>query len=175
MQWQREIDRKEMNAQTIIRANRRGEAAFSLPEVVIALVIVATLLVALYAGFTAGFTVMKSARESLRATQILIQRAEVLRLYNWTQVRNTNSFLKPSFVEYYDPLGVAAGNYGVKYVGTVRTNAVNISGANYVKDMRSVTMTIFWTNRIGRTNVTFSRQLETYVARYGVQNYVYGP
>jgi len=156
-----------------------SEEAYSLPEVVIALVIIATLLVALYAGFSAGFAVMKAARENLRATQILVQRAEVIRLYNWTQIQQTNLYLKPSFVEYYDPMGATNGKYGVMYVGTIRTNGVNISGNTpgtvYTNNMRAVTISLFWTNRIGKTNVTFSRQLQTYVARYGMQNYIYGP
>jgi hypothetical protein len=52
---------------------------------------------------------------------------------------------------------------------------VKIGGANYTNNMRGLTITVFWTNRIGKANVTFSRQLETYIARYGIQNYVYGP
>lgn len=167
-----------MNLSLVKQSNRRRSEAYSIPEVVIALVIIATLLVALYAGFTAGFAVMKSARENLRATQILVQRAEVIRLYNWSQIQNTNLYLKPAFVEYYDPTGANNGKYGVMYVGTVRTNAVNISGNTpgtvYTNNMRAVTISLFWTNRIGKTNVTFSRQLQTYVARYGMQNYIYG-
>jgi len=156
------------------QSRRRIEEAYSLPEVVIASVIVGTMLVALYAGFTAGFTVVKAARENLRATQILVQRAEVIRLYKWSQLLDTNLYLKPSFVEYYDPLGVSNGAIGVQYVGTVRTNGIAGLPAAYANNMRAVTITLFWTNRIGKTNVTFSRSLQTYVARYGVQNYVFG-
>ena len=163
-----------MNLSRVKNSNRRSADAYGLPEVVIALVIIATLLVALYAGFSAGFAVMKSARENLRATQILVQRAEVIRLYSWSQIQNTNLYLKPNFVEYYDPLGVTSGKYGVLYVGTMRTNGVAIAGANYTNNMRGVTISVFWTNRIGKTNITFSRQLQTYVARYGAQNYIYG-
>jgi len=163
-----------MNLSRVKKSNRRGADAYGLPEVVIALVIIATLLVALYAGFSAGFAVMKSARENLRATQILVQRAEVIRLYNWTQIQNTNLYLKPNFVEYYDPLGVTNGKYGVMYVGTMRTNASNLTGTSYSNNVRAVTISLFWTNRVGKTNITFSRQLQTLVARYGMQNYVYG-
>jgi len=163
-----------MNLSLAKQSDRRNASAFTVPEVVIALVIIGTLLVALYAGFSAGFSVMKSARENLRATQILVQRAEVMRLYNWSQFLNTNNYFKPSFIEYYDPLG-GANTKGVMYVGTVRTNALTFSGPNYVNNMRAVTISVYWTNRIGKTNVTFSRQLVTHVARYGIQNYVYGP
>jgi len=153
----------------------RSQEAYSLPEVVIAAVIIGTLLLALYAGFTAGFTVMKSARESLRATQILVQRAEVIRLYSWSQqFLSTNLYMKPNFVEYYDPQGVTNGTYGVMYVGTIKTNAANVPGTSYATNMRSVLITVYWTNRIGKTDVTFSRELETVVARHGIQNYVFG-
>jgi Tfp pilus assembly protein PilV len=149
---------------------RRTEAAFNLPEVVIALVIIFTLLVALYAAFNAGFAVMKSARESLRATQILVQRAEVIRLYNWSQLRDPNKYLKPTFVEYYDPLGIADGKYGVMYVGTMKTNAVYFTGTSYATNMRAVTISVYWTNQIGKNKITMSRHLDTVQARYGIQN-----
>jgi len=167
-----------MNLSLVKQSTRRNVGAYSLPEVVIALVIIGTLLVALYAGFNAGFAVMKAARLNLRATQILVQRAEVIRLYSWSQIQNTNTYLKPNFVDYYDPSGVGNGKYGVMYVGTMRTNGVSISGNTpgkiYTNNMRAVNISIYWTNRFGKTNLTFSRQLQTYVARYGVQNYVYG-
>lgn len=162
---------RKPSRQNVVRATE----AYSLPEVVISIVIIGTLLVALYAAINAGFTVMKAARENLRATQLLIQRAEVIRLYNWTQVRDTNKYLKPFFTDYYDPLGVAAGKQGVVYSGTVRTQAFGFSGTTYAANMRSIVISVYWTNRIGKTNVTFSRELVTHVARYGVQNYVYGP
>jgi len=164
-----------MNLSLVKKTNRRSTGAFSLPEVVIAAVIIGTLLVALYASFTAGFAVMKSARENLRATQILVQRAEVIRLYNWTQIRDTSKYLKPNFVEYYDPSGATNGKVGTVYVGTVQTNSANLPGTSYANNAIAITISVFWTNRIGKTNVTFSRQLQTIVARYGVQNYVFGP
>ena len=138
-----------MILKSIIQSKQRSGRAYSLPEVLIAVVIIGTLMVALYASFSAGFAVTKSAREGLRATQILVQRAEVIRLYKWSQLIDTNKYLKPLFTEYYDPLGAASGKYGVLYSGSVRTGAVGIAGTTYANNMRAITISVYWTNRIG--------------------------
>ena len=42
--------------------------------------------------------------------------------------------------------------------------------------MRAITVTLYWTNyskKPNQTQVVRSRQMQTYVARYGMQNYLY--
>jgi len=41
--------------------------------------------------------------------------------------------------------------------------------------MRTATVTIYWTNYPAGTNtpIVHSRQFQTYVARYGMQNYIF--
>ena len=83
----------------ILRTSKhKGESAHSLPEAIIAALVVGTMLVSLYAGFSSGFTIVQSAREELRATQIILARMESIRLYTWSQLHDTNNFLKPTFV-----------------------------------------------------------------------------
>ena len=43
----------------------------------------------LYGAFTAGFFVIQSTRENLRATQIMVQKMEAIRLLTWSQVGDT--------------------------------------------------------------------------------------
>src|SRR3989442_9141532 len=83
---------------------RRGQCAYTFAEVLVAILIVGIMAVSLFACFASGFSLVQSAREDLRATQIMLQRIEAIRLLTWSQVLDTNSYLKPTFVDYYDPL-----------------------------------------------------------------------
>ena len=99
------------------RRNAQSTAAFALLEVVIAAFALGVVLLALFASLSSGFSIIQSARENLRATQILVQRTEAIRLYNWTQILDTN-YLKPTFIEYYDPQS-SSNSVGTRYTGFV--------------------------------------------------------
>jgi len=149
--------------------SRRVQAAHSLPEAVIAVLILGTMLVSLYAGFTSGFAVVQLARENLRATQIMLQRMESVRLYTWSQLQD-----QPTFVEYFDPFGQTNQGRGVVYSGSViLSQPVNLPAA-YSSDVRAVTVSLYWTNYNGDTKIVRGRQLQTLVARHGIQNYNLG-
>jgi type II secretory pathway pseudopilin PulG len=144
---------------------RRGQAAFSVTEAAVGMGVLGICISALFSGFTTGFFTMRMARENLRATQILLQKTETLRLYSWDQI-NSPSFVPTTFTERYDPN--APGSEGLTYYGTVRVAPCPIS-SSYSNDLRQVTITLNWkTGGISR-NRTFS----TFVARNGLQNYVY--
>ena len=157
---------------TRFRRQRTDQRAYTVVETLVAVVILAIMLVSLYGGFTSGFAVVQVARENLRATQIMVQRIETLRLYNWEQVRNTSNFLKPAFTNWYDPSDTSKGTV---YVGFVTTNAPAVGLAAYTNNMRAVTVTVYWTNHIHGNNTPLvrTRQMQTYVARYGMQSYLY--
>ena len=140
----------------------------------IAVLIVGTLVMALYAGFSQGFSVIQSARENLRATQIMVQRMETIRLYTWSQVLDTNNYLKPTFVEFYDPLGRTNNTAGTRYFGTISSQVPSDLPVAYRTNMRTITVQMSWTNYTRGRAIPFSRQMETRVARNGMQNYVYG-
>ena len=67
-------------------------AAYSLVEVIVAVLVLALMLISLYGGFSSGFAVVKLARENLRATQIMMQKMETIRLLKWSQFLDTNNF-----------------------------------------------------------------------------------
>ena len=150
------------------RRLRRKLAAFSLTEVTVGMGIIGTSMMALFSGFTSGFFTMQMARENLRATQILLEKTETIRLYSWDQVVNTPGFIPKEFETPYDPNST---NSGVIYKGTVDIALVppgNMVTA-YTDEMRMVTVSINWkTGFIDR-----SRTFTTYIARNGLQNYVY--
>jgi prepilin-type N-terminal cleavage/methylation domain-containing protein len=141
--------------------------AFTLIETLVAMAVVGIMVGALYTAITLGFSSVRTARENLRATQILIEKVEVIRLLSWTQV--TNNILPATFVAYYDPIGATNGKgRGATYNGTIEVKQFP-TAKNYQPDMKEVTVTVDWTT--GR--VKHSRKLKTQVALYGIQNYVY--
>jgi type II secretory pathway pseudopilin PulG len=153
------------------RIRRKLIAAFSLVEVSVAMGIIGTTTVALFSGFTTGFFTMQMARENLRATQIMIERTETLRLYSWDQI-TLPGFIQPTFTEKYDPNATTEAQ-GLTYSGTVQIEDVPITTipitTPYRDDMRMVTVSLNWkTGEINR-----NRSFTTYIARNGLQNYIY--
>jgi type II secretory pathway pseudopilin PulG len=125
-------------------------------------------IVSLYAGFTSGFAVVRVARENLRATQVLSERMELIRLVKWDNV--TPGFIPTSFTAPFsvsDPNSSAPSDF--TYQGTVTiTNPPDMS-ESYATNLRMIQIDLTWTS--GR--MTRKRQMTTYVSRYGMQNYIY--
>ena len=145
--------------------------AYTVVEVLVSVCVLGIMLVSLYGGFSAGFAVVQVARENMRATQIMVQRIETMRLYNWDQILKTNNFLKSTFTDRYDPSSSVGGTY---YRGFVSTNAPILPGAAYTNNIRTVLITLYWTNYPQKqAPIVRRRQMETHVARYGMQNYLY--
>jgi type II secretory pathway pseudopilin PulG len=154
-----------------IQSRSRGRIAYTLIEVVMAVAVLGTLLVSLFAGIAFSFDVTRFERENLRATQILVERLEGIRLFTWDQLVNTN--LNPrKFTNYYYPPGIKGQQTpGIAYIGavTITTNPVLNPSATYRTNMRMVTVTVTWDSG----PIKRSRSMSTYVAKDGVQNYVY--
>jgi Tfp pilus assembly protein PilV len=154
----------------IENATRKGnEAAFALAEALIALVVLALMVLTLYGGVTSGFATVQLAREDMRATQILTERMEVIRLCNWDQI-TSNGFIPSTFTVPYK-IGGATNGTALVYNGTVTIRSIppGLISTDYAKDMRSVTAGLSWNSG----SQTRSRQITTYVSRYGIQNYIY--
>ena len=153
--------------------------AYTLVEVMVAIMVLAIMIVCLYAGFASGLAVTQLSRENLRATQILVKRMEDVRLYKWSQITNT-LFFKTNFTSYYYPPGTNNNTQGTTYGGVISWSDPLPAGVpgDYQASLRVITMTLYWTNQPtgagSRSNIIVrSRQMQTYVARYGMQNYVY--
>lgn len=161
---------------TTVSGFRRTIHAFSLIEVLIGVVIMVIALVSLYAGISSSFSLTKAAREDLRATQIMLERMEGVRLYNWDQLVYSN-MIPANFTTSYYPLAISGQSTGITYRGSlVISNAVLNPPASYATNMRAITVTVFWTNYYGKkmTNqIVRSRTMTTYTARDGIQNYVF--
>lgn len=154
---------------------RQGERAYTLVEIMCAVVITAISASALFVGFNNGFALLRTTREDLRATQILMQKTEAVRMMTWDQLTNLNTI--GTFQEYFFPAGSGTNNGGTLFVGSLSTLGVatNIpASVPYKGNLHLITITLQWTNYIGSTAIPHSRQMQTLSALNGMQNYFYG-
>jgi Tfp pilus assembly protein PilV len=153
---------------------RRNREAFTLMEVLISVLIMAVVFATVFLTMSVGLTMSQSSRENLRATQIMMDKMEGVRLYNWSQLTN-GTFLVSSFTnQFYETNNIGllnAQGSGPTYTGAVVVANCSFSNT-YSSNMRTVTVTIGWTS--GRNGTTYhSRSMMTYVSMMGLQNYVY--
>lgn len=138
--------------------------AFTLAETVIAMMVLGLVCAGLYGGISLSFQNVQLTREDLRATQVLVQTMEVLRLCTWSQSDPNTGILPTSFTVPYDNSGSTSLVY---QVNVTIANAPNITEV-YSNDLRLVTIQASWTdNSIPRT-----RSMSTYVAKEGLLWYV---
>ena len=143
-------------------------SAYTIMEVLVAVFVMAVIGLAYYAALASGFALVQSTREDLRATQIMTQKIEALRLCAWSQLANV------TFKEGYDPL--ASTNTGTVFYGAIALAAPASITNNpaYYGNIKQATISLAWTNYNGKIPIAHSRQMQTHVARYGLQNYVWG-
>ena len=152
------------------RKSLSARLAYTLVEVMVAVSLLGIVFVALFGGMSSGFALTRASRENLRATQILLERMEGIRLYNWNQLLYSN-WIPAQFTNYYYPLTTNGELPGIMYVGNmevVRDPPVNPVTA-YSGKLCAVTATVQWTSG----GIPRTRSLTTYVAQNGIQNYVY--
>ena len=154
---------------TIINTNPASQRGFSLVEVMIGSAIVGIFFLSFFAMTGTGFNMVKSSRENLRATQIMLNRVEGVRLFNWDQLTDTN-LLPTTFAENYDPTSTN-GSLGTLYSGTLTVTTPTMTPTNTysASGVKQITVSLSWNS--GGMNHT--RTMSTYVSRYGAQNYVF--
>jgi type II secretory pathway pseudopilin PulG len=150
---------------------REAQVAFTLVEVLIAVSLVLTLFVSLYVGMSYGYAVTDSERQNLRATQIMVERMEGIRLFTWDELLD-QAKNPPAFTNFFYPAATGLQSRGVVYTGTltVVTNPVLTPTATYSTNMMMITVRVQWNSG----NLTHTRSMSTYVSRNGMQNYIYG-
>jgi prepilin-type N-terminal cleavage/methylation domain-containing protein len=148
----------------------RTRTGFTLPEVLVSVVVVAIMFVSLYAGISQGFAIISAARENLRGTQIMVEKMEVLRLYTWDQL-NRPGFIPDTFSDSLVPdasSGEEKNSSGTVFHGTIST--VDAPGAaQYATGLKEITLTLTWTNGA----IVRTRSARTYVGQNGLQQYIY--
>jgi uncharacterized protein (TIGR02598 family) len=135
-----------------IKINKNG---FTLVETVIAMAITSIAIAAILNGIIFGIFQMRMSRDNSRATQVMIEKFETLRLYNWDQLHSTNGYIP------------------VKFTNDIFTGTVIISDVpficSYSTNMCQFEITLEWnTEPIHRI-----RTMTTLAAKNGLQSYVY--
>ncbi len=160
-----------LRSQKACRTNHKWVSSFTLVEIAIASALVLILFVGIYLTITQAFAITRASREDLRATQILLERMEGIRLYNWYQLTDSN-WIPRQFQEYYYPVTNLGPPPGIVYYGEfIVTNAPFVT--SYADEVRLVIVRLWWTNWVGGAPVVKMREMRTLVAKKGLQNYIY--
>src|SRR5947207_9966580 len=90
---------------------------FTLVEVMFAAAIVGGLVVALYAALGSSVPMLQAIQENEQVTQILSEKMDVVRLYNWPQITNrAEPFVPTAFIVGVEPWNTNSRPY---YTGTI--------------------------------------------------------
>jgi Tfp pilus assembly protein PilV len=143
-----------------------GGRAFSLIEVMFSAMIISVVFVSLYVGIGQGFGVIQVSRENLRATQIMQEQVEILRILNWDQI--TTNASPWNFTSSFYPANLT--NQGVIYTGRINLTNAPVP-ATYAADVRLAIVSLSWKSG----TATRQRELRTLVSRYGLHNYFLNP
>ena len=145
------------------------ESGFTLAEVLVGVGVMGVMTLSLFAGFSFGFAGVRVLREDLRATQILTERMEVVRLLNWDEVVNLPGYIPTNFIApFYASSPTNSTGGGVTYTGSVSVTTVPMT-ESYSNDLRKIQVQVTWTSG----NIVRQRQMTTLVSQFGMQKYVY--
>ena len=146
-----------MKIPATISAYRRHSHAFTITEVAVVTAILGILLSSILVLVSQGSRYLHDIRLTARASQVLQQKMEDIRLLTWDQLTNYPAVWTNS-----------AGTYG-SYTMTITTNAFDsYAGATTVL---KVTVTTAWTNFSSRRIET--NRLTTLVTNRGLNNYIF--
>lgn len=148
---------------------RRAASAFSMAETVVAVAVLGIVMASFFGGLSLSLSVVQTARETMRATQIMTERMDTIRLFTWDQINNTN------FTAPFNPTAtisnvLGSGQQGLIYTGQVTVAAAPIAnGESYTATVKQVTITLNWRSK----NMNHQTLMKTFVSQYGMQNYIY--
>jgi prepilin-type N-terminal cleavage/methylation domain-containing protein len=156
---------REAGSRPAIRIRRGSANAFSLIEVMVTVALMSFVVISLHMSISSGFGLMALSRENMRATQILQEKMETIRLYSWSQI-NSNGFIPATFEALFSPTSTSASD--LHFSGTVTITNVPPT-ESYSNDMRLVIVRVMWKSG----NVQRTREMQALISRYGLQNYIY--
>ena len=147
--------------------SRKCCAAFSLAEAMVGMGVVGVLFVTLYSGMTSGLSNVRMARENVRATQIMAEKLDAIRLYSWDKIVKLDG-TPLEFKTAYHSSSSTNSSPGFTYAGTVTVTPAPVSNA-YKDNMRQVTVSLSWESG----SLQRQRSMTTLIAKDGMQNYIY--
>jgi hypothetical protein len=151
----------------------RKESGNTAIEVIASAVLMALMVVSIAGGFSGGFLAVQNTREEIRATQIMVEKLETIRLYTFSQVETPN-FLPTTFRAPFDY--TTTNSNALYYDGTLTVENAN-NGTPYDGDMKKITVTLTWSFGTLRPSaaaqVVKTRSMSTWIARTGLHDYIY--
>lgn len=133
-------------------------------ETLFAIVLVSVLFVTIYGAINGSISLVRFCQENERVTQILSDKLDTIRLYNWNQLTNSG-FIPTTFTAPLD--GLNTNSSARQCTGTVTIANAPVAG-RYRADVMEVTVQVKWTSG----SRPQSRSMTTYVAKYGLQDYI---
>jgi Tfp pilus assembly protein PilV len=143
---------------TVCCAPPRRQPGYTFIEVIVSVSLLLVVVLALFGAFSSGFSTIKLSQEDVRASQILLQKLETLRIYDWSKI--TNGYFPTNFTVNYSTNG------GVAYDGAIAIDPVPIA-ESYSNTLRQVTVSLSWVS----TGVPRHRVVTTLVSQNGIQTY----
>jgi Tfp pilus assembly protein PilV len=142
----------------ICPAPARKQPGYTFIEVIVAMWLLMLVVVGLLGAFSFGFSTIKLSQEDVRASQILLQKLETLRVYDWSKI--TNGYFPTNFVVNYSTNG------GVDYQVTIAIDPLS-TAESYSNTLRQVTVSLSWVS----TGVPRQRVVTTLVSQNGIETY----
>jgi hypothetical protein len=139
-------------------APARGQPGHTLIDVVVATWLLTVVVVGLFGAFSFGFSTIKISQEDVRASQIILQKLETLRVYDWSRI--TNGYFPATFTASYSTSG------GVTYEGAIAIEPFP-TAESYSNTLRQVTVSLAWVS----SGIPRYRVVRTLVSQNGIQTY----
>jgi type II secretory pathway pseudopilin PulG len=139
-----------------------------LTEVIASLAILGIAFTALLTGLAWNVSTIKFARETVRATQIMEDKLDTIRLYSWDQI-TTPGFITNQFYAPFCPSNaLSPDTLGITYTGRISIVTAPLS-ESYRTNMLWITIDLDWPSSPELRHA----QMSTFVSKYGMQGYIY--
>jgi type II secretory pathway pseudopilin PulG len=147
----------------------RTDAGFTLSEASIGIAIFGICFGALLAGLTWNVSVVKLSRETVRATQVMEEKLDTIRLYSFDQI-NTPGFITNQFFVPFSPTNAFSTSSppGITYTGVITIGTSPLT-ESYRSNLLQITIDLYWPS----TPQVRHAQMSTFVSKYGMQGYIY--
>jgi hypothetical protein len=126
--------------------------------------VVGVLVMALYGTMAQSVKMVRLCQENERVNQLMSEKMDTIRLYNWVQATNLNGFVPTNFIIGIDPLVTNSRAY---YTGVISIAQAPLT-ETYKSNLLQVTVRVDWVS--GSRPQT--RSMDTFIAKYGLQSYI---
>jgi prepilin-type N-terminal cleavage/methylation domain-containing protein len=150
------------------KAKYRRDSGFTLVEVIASVAVLGIAFAALLTGLAWNVSTVKFARETVRATQIMEDKLDTIRLYSWDQI-TTPGFITNRFYAAFCPSNALSPDaLGITYTGSITIVTAPLS-ESYNTNMIRITIDLDWPSSPQLRHA----QMSTFVSKYGLQGYIY--